>query len=411
MSQTGTNGLSDASPPRVISVQPVSLGAVEVIFNESVDPSTAGNPANYLLRMSGRDYVPTAATVNTQWGNRVRLTVALEYPGCAVTYVLLPGPIEDVAGQVGGGPNNVLDTADPANHATFTLNGSISVTFGDTGVETFGNIAKDASFIPGLTTWSHAHMLCYPQTNPPLKGFVAFDFIPTLTGVCGVSNSAQILDGRFSAVTMLAHRPVLLLRRCLMPWGEPPNDWCADCPGAVTVNSATHPSIPWHQTGARAVGGSGTNPSEYHPTGSFDVASTIDANATVTGVNERITFWNNLVTNAFRFWFDNPTKNFGYSVEVAGGTGGTEFHNTTAEDGRDGIIVSITFAIAPNGTDCNANGQSDVCEGAYNDVDLFIAELLATTQDPTLACLFDRNMDGSVNGKDISLFVSGLLQG
>ncbi len=349
IAETGLSGIADTDGPRVLAMRPINLNEVEIIFDESVDPVTAGNAANYALTDGSRFFDPTAAVVNDEWGNRVRLAIALRYAGCDVNYTLLPGPIEDRAGAIAGGANNVLDINDPENQVSFALDGTMTVTFGDTGLETFGSVAKDASFIAGLTTWSHARLWLYPYTNPEMKGFVAFDFVPTLANQCGVTASADILDARFSGVPSLGHRTTLELRRCLMPWGEPPNDWCANCPGSVTVGHSTYPTVAWHQSGARAVGGTGTNPNEYYPSGSFDVTSAVDATTTVPGIHERMEFAGPGLTNAFRFWFDHPAINYGHSVEVVGNNAvGTEFWGSDEEDGRYGLVLSITFAVDPN---------------------------------------------------------------
>jgi hypothetical protein len=341
-------GIADADPPRVLAVKPVSPNSVEVIFSETVDPATAGNPNNYTFGDGSQLYDATSAVVNAQWGNRVRVGVLL--PGCPATYTLFPGPIEDVATLTGSAFNNVLDAGDPQNNQSFTLNGSITVTFGDTGLDTFGSVAKDASTLQGLTSWSHSRWWLYPFANPRMKGFVQFDFVDTLMTQCGVTDPADILDARFSGVTVLGHRNTLELRRCFMPWGEPPIDWCQNCAGAVTMTHSTYPTIPWHQQGGHSKGGSGTSPSEYYPTAAFDVANTVDATVAVSGIHERIEFAGPLVTDAFRFWFINPTKNNGYSVEIVGASNLlTEFHGADDDDGKHGMVLSITFAIPTTG--------------------------------------------------------------
>jgi hypothetical protein len=53
------------------------MNAVEVIFDETVDPATAGAAANYVLNDGIRNIAATSATVNTVAGNRVRVAVPL----------------------------------------------------------------------------------------------------------------------------------------------------------------------------------------------------------------------------------------------------------------------------------------------------------------------------------------------
>ncbi len=376
MASAGIAAIDDLDPPRIEAVLPVGLNAVEVIFSETVDPVTAGNAANYVLNDGFDDFFPTTATVNATIGNRVRLAVDLRYLGCDVTYTLTPGPVEDVAAVVrGGGVNNVLDVSDGANAKSFTLDGTITVTFGDTGLETFPGVAEDAGIIPGLTTWSHARWWLYPFTNPEMKGFIKFQFQDALANECGVTDSADILDARFTHLPNIGHRNALELRRCLMPWNAPPRDWCANCSGAVSVRDSSYPSVRWHTSGARALGGSGTTVNEYYPTGSFDLAAAVDATASVDAIQERIEFAGPLVTDAFRFWFDNSQVNFGYGVEVVGDNGvGTEFWGSQQGGGKYGAVLSMTLAIQPSSqfADCNSTGTADLCDistGASDDFD------------------------------------------
>jgi DNA-binding beta-propeller fold protein YncE len=362
LAQTGISGVADTDPPRVIAVKPVSASSVEVIFNETVQAASAGNLANYVFSNGQQTIQATAAAVNTTAGNRVRVTVPLAYSGCApVTYTLLPGPIQDVAGAISGGPNNVLNVNDPVNHQSFVLDGTITVTFGDTGNETFGSVGRDASFDAGQANLSYSHVRLFPGTTPETKGFVLFDFVPTLMNQCGVTSSAAIVDARFSLMPHFLHRNTLELHRCLMPWGDPPTDFCQSCTNAVTRTYSKYATIPWHASGAAAYGGAGTSVSEYYPVGSFDVAATVDAIVPMGGMTERVELAAPQITDAFRFWFDHPVQNFGYSIEANGNSNGngTDFWPTEAEDGQYGLVLSVTFSII---SDCNNNGVADACD-------------------------------------------------
>jgi YVTN family beta-propeller protein len=365
MAAEGIGAVGDVDRPRVVAVRPVSLGAVDVIFSETVDAASATSLANYALSTRGRAIAPTAAVLDAAWGNRVRLTVPLEYDGCAVAYTLVPGPIADVAGQLPGGTANVLDVNDPGNRVGFVIDGSITVTFGDSGLETFGSVARDAGFQSSLSNVSHARWRLYPTASPEMKGFLAFDFAPTLQNVCGVTDPARILDASFTVSPEFGQAAAIELRRCLMPWGDPPNDWCFGCANAVTVNHAKHNTVAWHQSGARARGGAGTSVSEYYPSGQFDTALAVDATSVMAGVNEPLGFAGAAVTGAFRFWLANPTLNFGYAAEVVGTAGaGTEFSSEEEYDGRRGPVLSITFGVEPRAEfeDCNGNGTADSCD-------------------------------------------------
>lgn len=59
--------------------------------------------------------------------------------------------------------------------------------------------------------------------------------------------------------------------------------------------------------------------------------------------------------------------------------------------------------------DCNGNGVLDEHESAFLDVALFSAHLSAATANSGVACLFDTNQDGLLDGRDIRGFVERLL--
>ncbi len=369
LAASGIGALADTVPPRVVAVRPVSLGAVEVIFSETVDAASAGDAANYQFTDGAQTIAATAAVVDAAAGNRVRVAVPLDYAGCPVVYTLASGPIEDISASYGAAANNVLDAADPANALSFEIDGTITVTFGSLGTETFPSVARDASFAAGLSDVSFAHMLLYPTTTPEIKGFVAFDFAEILAGDCGVADSGDILEASFSAQPQLGHLTTLQLRRCLMPWGEPPNDWCFGCTGAVTRSHATYPTIAWHSSGAASRGGSGTDASEYYPSAEFDTALTVDLTIDVPSMNGRMEFTGGEVTEAFRFWFDHPEANNGYCIEVSGNPGvGTEFAGADFDAGSRGIVLAITFAVAPNAAPADCDGTpDDFVRGDVND--------------------------------------------
>ncbi len=407
LAQAGIGALADTDPPRVVAVRPVRVGVAEVIFSETVDAGTAGNPAHYAFTDGVGTFPATSVVVDASWGNRVRVSAPWVYEGCAVTYTLVPGPIQDVAGAIAGGANNVLDVNDPANRVSFQIDGTITVTFGDSGLETFPSVTHDASFVAGLSDVSLDAVRLYPASSPETRGFLSFDFVPTLTGVCGVTSPTALLDASFTLQPSHAHRRTVEFRRCLMPWGDPPNDWCFGCPGAVTRNHAKHTSIPWHQNGAAAKGGGGTTPAEYYPTGAFDTALTIDATATPIGLDQPVEVSGAMVLDAFRFWLANPTLNFGYAAEVAGNTGGgIEFWGAEFEDGVHAVVLSLTFTLQPTPglcdcyADCNADSSLTVA-----DYTCFQARFVAG--DPYADC----NQSGTLTIADFICFQSAFVAG
>jgi YVTN family beta-propeller protein len=379
LAEEGIGSVVDGDPPHVVALLPVSLQAVEVVFDEAVDPVTASNPANYVLTDGLHDTPATAAQVNSTWGNRVRLAVDLASWGCPVTYTLLPGPIKDLAFETsnGGVAANVLDTADAANHKSFELDGTITVTFGDGGLETFSGAATDAGIVAGLNSWSHARWWLADYTSPkPMIGFIRFDFASALTGDCGLTASSAIVDARLTVRPEAGHRNTIELRRVYKPWNAPPNDWYSGCGGVVTMDQAQCGQLNWAAQGATSLGGDGTNPGHYYPASSaFDRAAVADASATIDGMNEALEFSGPAVTSAFRLWFDNPALNNGYAASILDSCNydrSTIFWGAEQEAGLHGPVLTVTYSVAAESApDCNANGVADFCDvtsGGFDDL-------------------------------------------
>lgn len=413
LADTGLTGIGDTSAPIILAVRPLSDSAVQVIFDESVDPVTAENPANYVFTDGTTTTAATQAVLDDDAGNRVRVSVSVPYPGCAVQYTLLPGAIEDIAASYGEPANHVLDPADPRHQLTFTMDGTITVTFGSRdGTESLPGVARVSAFNPSLGNVSHNAWRLNPSTTPEVKGFVAFDFIDPLTFECGVTDASRIVDVAFSGPPYTGAIATLELRRCLMPWDEPPTDWCFGCGGALTRQNSTHPSIPWHQPGAGAVGGSGTEPSEYYPTGAFDTAAVVDATVAVDDLGAPASFASPSITDAFRFWYDHPTLNHGYAVEILDGSG-----TNLVFEGSDEFTLSVTFTVPVTGPgcgpasdfvrgDCNGDGNDDIA-----DVIAYLAYLFEGTASLTCADACDGNDDGVLDLADAIAMLGVLFSG
>jgi outer membrane protein assembly factor BamB len=59
--------------------------------------------------------------------------------------------------------------------------------------------------------------------------------------------------------------------------------------------------------------------------------------------------------------------------------------------------------------DCNGNRVLDACDPESTDVDLFVAQLLADSQDPVLVCMLDQTADNQLTGADIPGFIAKYL--
>lgn len=59
--------------------------------------------------------------------------------------------------------------------------------------------------------------------------------------------------------------------------------------------------------------------------------------------------------------------------------------------------------------DCNTNGVPDECDPEFTDIATFVNLLTGQLNDPGLTCMYDRNTDGTLNGKDIQPFINDML--
>ncbi|MBX3403389.1 MAG: hypothetical protein KF699_08270 [Phycisphaeraceae bacterium] len=410
----GIDDLVDTTPPRVLAVRPVSMNSVEVIFSEAVDPVTAGDPANYALT-DGVSTIPAVAAVhNAAEGNRVRVTVPMVWYGCDVTYTLVPGPIEDMAAALGAPANNVLDSDDANNLKSFTIDGTITVTFGDSGLDTFVGVGIDAGFTHNDSNVSHDHMILIPTTFPKTKGLLRFNFTGILSTQSGVTDPASIVDARYTLMPDHGAPTTIDVRRIFKPWNDPDRDACNSCPGSVTTAHAQWNTLQWTFTGARSLGGTGTNAAEYHPNQSFfDGAGVADAVVPITRFDQRIEIAGPGVTDAFRFWLANPSLNYGHFVDIVGTTGPSiEFWSAEFDGGHNGPVLSITFSVplTPAEPDCNGNGRVDWCDiasGASQDVD----ENGVPDECELPDCPADWNDSGQTDVPDIFAFLADWFAG
>jgi hypothetical protein len=82
-----------------------------------------------------------------------------------------------------------------------------------------------------------------------------------------------------------------------------------------------------------------------------------------------------------------------------------EYQTTAPDCNSDGI--PDVCQLAEN--DCNTNGQPDECDPQSSDIAWFVSQILADPPDSVALCLFDANLDGSLDGLDIKPFVESLV--
>jgi hypothetical protein len=340
----------DTTPPRIIRVEPASLEQVDVWFSEAVDPATAGRAESWSIQGTGGGLAPIAsASVDPLHGDRVTLETSLEAGEPPIEYRVTPtGTILDRADSATGGIANALDPADASNVKTFTLGSTLTVTLGASGEENIPVRVHDAAMVgPGLDTWSHDSVWVFPLAGGGRNtGFVRFDWVDAFRSATGVNDPAAILDAGFSLQPEWGLAQPLELRRVLRPWSDPAtgSDWNSNPTGGPSWRDHSHPSGRWAQTGAGALGGTGAAAADYGA--AFDLAATVDATITPPSINERSWFRGPKITEAFRFWLENPGLDHGYALRVTpGATQEIKFERAEADLGRHGPVLEITYAL------------------------------------------------------------------
>ena len=326
----------DTTPPRLERVEAASLDRVVAWFSEPVDGAAAANAANWQVAETGGGAVPvTAAAWDGRNGDRVTLTVALKKN---TAYTVTVGPVPDGAGNAVGA----------ANRLPLALGDTLTITMGASGYETVTIDVHDAGTVgPGLATWSHdAPWLA--RGNAVQKGFVRFDWRDALAAL-GVAAATDIVDASFSLAPEFGHRHPIEIRRCLQSWSDPATggDWNQNPVGGPTWRDHAHPNGRWNQAGAerRATGVEGRNPADYD--GPQDTAFGPDAVTQVADVTRRVAFAGPLVTDAFRFWFDNPARDYGYVLQFAPNAPAVGLKFTSHEHGlgRHGPVLTLTVRL------------------------------------------------------------------
>jgi hypothetical protein len=338
----------DTSPPRIVRVEPTSLTRVDVWFSESVKRSTATNLARWRIERSGLGSVPVLAVGwDGQNGDRITLTTRLQ-PNS--TYRLQPlGVILDEADAASGGTANALDLSDSGNIHSFVLGDRLTITLGASGYENITIPVHDTAMAgPNLSTWSHDSVWLFPVSGTPRvnTGFVRFDWRTLFAQATSVASSSDILDASFSLQAENGDAQTIEIRRTLKPWSDPATggDYNQNAVGAPTWRDYAHPNGRWNAAGAGVLRGTGAAVADYNSTN--DLAARVDATVPMPAVNEAMTFSGPLVTDAFRFWFDNPSLDYGYALRLLStATQAAKFERWEAELQEHGPVLRLTYAL------------------------------------------------------------------
>jgi hypothetical protein len=338
----------DVQPPRMVRVEPSSLGRIEVWFSETLKPESAQNPSYYrLTTTAGLPIAISGARFDSQNGDRVTLFTSLRPH---TSYLLTPaGGILDDADAASGGVANSIDPADPANRHAFSVTDRVTVTLGASGYEDFTIPVHDSAMVgPNLATWSHDSVWIFPVSGGPgfTTAFVRFEWANSFRTNTGVTNGLQITAASFRLEPSFGDSQTIELRRCLQRWSDPSSggDFNSNPTGGPTWNASAHNTRNWNQPGAGRLGSNGTTTNDYF--GTNDLASRIDTTVTMKAINEPSEFSGPLVTDAFRFWLNNPSYDFGYGLRLAAGSRlETRFERWEKGFRDSGPALKITYLI------------------------------------------------------------------
>jgi len=335
---------TDVHPPRIRRVSATSMNRVEVWFSESIDPITSSDPANYRLVSGGGTDVPVLSVVHDlQNGDRVTLMTQLD-PCLDQRYHLVPsGAILDIADSASGGVANALDISDPNNDHWFFVGDMLTITLGASGDENITVPVLDAATVNDGNNrgWGHDSI----WIGGPNIGFVRFDWSTAFQAATGVTSSADIVDARFTLTGEFGDVQPIEVRRTLKSWGDNAtgNDWDNGPNGMPTWNSHAHPSA-WTTAGAAALGGTGGAVADYDA--GWDRAASLDLSLVPAAVNAPVIFASAEITDAYRFWFDNPAVDYGHALEVVSGNGNElKFHRWEHELNQHGPVLTITYRL------------------------------------------------------------------
>jgi hypothetical protein len=220
---------------------------------------------------------------------------------------------------------------------------------GASGYENVSVAVHDAAMVgPNLATWSHDSVWLFPVNSGPRvnTGFLRFDWKTPFVQATGVSSPAEIHEAKVSLDGEYGDAQTIQIRRALQSWRDPASggDWNQNATGAPTWRDHAHPSARWNAPGANALGGTGASVGDYN--GAFDLAAQVDATVALNEVNRVVEVGGALVTDAFRFWFENPSVDYGYALRLTpSGTQELKFERWETGLGGGSPVLSVTYEL------------------------------------------------------------------
>ena len=312
--------------PRLISATPLSQTAIQLRFDQTLDPKLAENLSNY--RIEPRIEIEWA-TLDSRMNIVHLYTSPLEIDK---RYTL-----------------RIEGVIDAKEEVPITLPEALEITFGEGQEVTFSEVTRDTTLIVrpqkkerNYNTGGEEFLLC-----TPIGGvfFVSFDIMEAFEEI-GVMGEANILEASISLYAESVENDTpqqIIVRRVLLPWHEGVQKSAPAQENELTYNSAMHQNFPWNKPPAQAMleGVNGEDASDYN--GSEDVAYRIDGLTEIGAAETRYVWKGTPVTEAARFWLTNPDYSYGYLFALRDGTAPVRFSSKEHPDESLRPVLTIRY--------------------------------------------------------------------
>ena len=227
-----------ADTPRLVSATPLAQTAVQLRFDQALDPKSAENVSNYRILP---EIEIEWATLDSRMDILYLSTSPLEIDR---TYALT---IEGLMPR--------------KEEVSITLPETMEITFGEGQGVTFSEVLRDTSLIVSpqkqernYSAGGEEFLLC-----TPIGGvfFVSFDIMEAFEEI-GIIGEVNILEASISLYAESVENDTpqqIIVRRVLLPWHEGVQKSAPAQENELTYNSAMHQNFPWNKPpGASDVG-------------------------------------------------------------------------------------------------------------------------------------------------------------
>ncbi len=315
-----------ANTPRLTSATPLSQTAIQLRFDQTLDPRLAENLSNYRIE----------PRIEIEWAMLDSRTNIVQ---------LYTSPLEiDKRYTL-----RIEGVIDAKEEVPITLLETLEITFGEGQEVTFSEVTRDTTLIvhpqkkeKNYNAGGEEFLLC-----TPIGGvfFVSFDIMEAFEEI-GIMEEASILEASISLYAESVENDTpqqIIVRRVLLPWHEGVQKSAPAQENELTYNSAMHQNFPWNKPPAQAMleGVNGEDPTDYN--GSEDVAHRIDGVTEIGPAETRYVWKGTPVTDAARFWLTNPDYSYGYLFALRDGTASVRFSSKEHPDETRRPVLTIRY--------------------------------------------------------------------